>query len=520
MMKLYIEDLRVQNTDVSKNLATMKQHITDAVEKQYDVILFPQLSLSGLHCNDKFHSDYFLKDIEVAHNDLKGLSKSIQIVFGSLLKDGDDLYNVIYSYRDGKETQSPIIKDILSHYETEYFSSRQSDKKLLLGDNTYSVVFDSKGSQEDDVVFALDIFDKNEVSCNANIYINPLAVSNMNDHVYIYPGGSRASKASESSKMSKLYDAMIFGIKAFDEEVLPFNPNWIVGVSGGLDSSLTVTLLSLALGADRVIGVNMPSEYSSVRTQDNASHLADTLGYKSYVIPIKTMTDGTQEAFAGAGFDQIKGLAYENVQARLRGHTLMTLSSIENGIISNNGNKIETALGYATLYGDAIGVIGLLADLNKLEVGALSSYINELHNKEIIPNNLIPTIHDNLIEWDFAPSAELASNQVDPMKWGYHDSLVEYLLSNPVEDLLASYLDGTVFKTQMGLYMNAYGLDKPELFIDDLEWVLRTMNTAKYKRVQTPPILTLSHNSFGNESQGSIIKSETYNKLVKEILKK
>ena len=196
----------------------------------------------------------------------------------------------------------------------------------------------------------------------------------------------------------------------------------------------------------------------------------------------------------------------------------MTLSSLENGVVINNGNKIEVAFGYATLYGDAIGALAILGNLNKLELGDLARDVNAIHNQEIIPINLIPVLKDTHVEWDFAPSAELAQDQFDPMKWAYHDYLVDYLLEYSVESLMEKYLDGSIKETLPGKYLTAYGLDDPIKFIDDLEWVVRTMNLAVYKRVQSPPVVRISRLGFGNETQGPVLKSHKYEDLKKKIL--
>lgn len=511
---------------IDGHLKANYEAMVDAIEAcDEDVIVFPQYALTGLYVGDRFNSPSFIEDI-LYYNDLLRLySDSKTIVFGSVIGSVGDLSPVILSFTDGEVHQAPIYKSKLNDFESIYFVSKVSESQLKLGTQEWQVAFDFENANDNTIVFGHDFFDKDQpVSNQAGVYINRYGLSNLQDHVYVYTGGSYCKTSPHSletqSSVEKLFEAVSLAIQLFDEEILPFQPKWLVGVSGGLDSSLTVALLTLALGKDRVVGVNMPSEYSSSTTKGNAKHLADTLAYESLIIPIESMTQGTQSAFENAGLGSVDGLAYENVQARLRGHTLMTLSSIMNGVVCNNGNKIETALGYATLYGDAIGVLGLLADLNKLEVGSLARYINNKYDKEIIPNNLIPTVDENAITWDFAPSAELKEAQVDPMKWGYHDHLVEYLLSHPLEELLESYLDGSILNTDHGRYLESYGLLDPKLFLEDLEWLTGTMNTAKYKRIQSPPMLTLSKTSFYNETQGRIRKTYQAEQLIKKIMSK
>lgn len=509
-MRFYNEDLRVRTGQVDTNLEAMTDIINHAIESGYDCVLFPQLSLSGLHCNDLYSNSYFLDEIQEAHVELKSLSEKVDIVFGSVYQEDNLLYNAIFHYSKGQQVDLPIIKNGLTSYEKKYFNTKASNDVLTFGDVSYDVKFNLSEQSKQSIVFGFDPFHKHHMKpVIQGMYVNPVGISNVNNQVYLYCG---------SEGVDRLSTAMLSAIQLFDEEIFPFAPNWIVGVSGGLDSALTVALLSLSLGSDRVIGVNMPSEYSSAQTKGNAAHLASVLGYQSHIIPIGPMTQATQDAFAIGGLKPLENLAFENVQARLRGHSLMSFSSVYNGVICNNGNKIETALGYATLYGDAIGVIGLLGDLTKLEVGQLAQEMNTIYKTEVIPQNLIPEIHENEIKWEFAPSAELRSDQVDPMKWGYHDHLVETLMTTAVEDVMLQYLDGSIYNTKMGSYLKGYGLDHAEVFINDLEWVINTMNIAKYKRKQSPPLLVLSDNSFNDESQGPLFYSKKYQSIKDKIL--
>lgn len=305
-------------------------------------------------------------------------------------------------------------------------------------------------------------------------------------------------------------------IEMFDEEHLSFKPKWLVGVSGGLDSAVSFALLTLALGEDRVHGVTMPGEFTRDLTLSNAHHLATKLNVTLEEIAIGDMVDSTISSLTN--YNKVEGLSHENIQARLRGHTLMSVASLVNGVVCNNGNKIETALGYATIYGDTIGALSVLADLTKIEVGQLALEINEAYEEEVIPVNIIPNVLADKIEWDFAPSAELSDNQFDPFKWGYHDALIVYLLGNSPESVLAMYLDNSIYETDFGRYMKHFGMDNPNDFIKDFEWLLKTVNGASFKRLQTPPILRVSKQGFGFENQGDIYFTDEYKKLKKQIL--
>jgi NAD+ synthase (glutamine-hydrolysing) len=324
---------------------------------------------------------------------------------------------------------------------------------------------------------------------------------------------------------NKLLLALLCGIKEFDRQVFPFKPKWLIGVSGGMDSSISAALLTMALGSDRVIGVNMSTKYNTEITKDNAKTLCEKLNIRYIASDIEAMVDSTLATMAAFGYHPpYESLTVENVQARLRGHCLSSISSIEKAIIINNANKVETALGYCTLYGDTIGALSPLGDCTKMQLAQLAREINDHFQKEIIPDNLLPDIGDGEISWQFAPSAELKDAQIDPMKWGYHDWLIQKLTEYPgfkVEKLLEDYLSGEIFNTETGRWMKFYGLDDPKAFIDDLNWVLSNIQNSVYKRIQMPPIIMVSRGSFGQDYRESQVRfqfSDKFNALKRQIL--
>jgi NAD+ synthase (glutamine-hydrolysing) len=160
-----------------------------------------------------------------------------------------------------------------------------------------------------------------------------------------------------------------------------------------------------------------------------------------------------------------------------------------------------------------------------MQLAQLGKEINDHFQQEIIPNNLLPIISDGEIEWQFAPSAELKEAQVDPMKWGYHDWLIQKLTEYPgfqIEKLMQDYLSGDIFATEAGRWMKFYGLDDPKKFIDDLSWVLNSIQNSVYKRIQMPPIIMVSRGSFGQdyrESQTRFQHTDKFKLLKDQILK-
>lgn len=303
----------------------------------------------------------------------------------------------------------------------------------------------------------------------------------------------------EATTSSKLLDALIHAVRYVDDELFPFKPTWVIGLSGGLDSSVNAALLVLALGSERVLGVNMATHHNSSTTIDNAARLAAQLKIAYRQGSIEALVDSTHSTLAAYGIEEPDSLTQENIQARLRGHLLSSIASSVKGVIINNANKIETALGYATLYGDTIGALSVLGDCTKLQVVDLARMINARYEVPLIPENLLATVSDEGIQWQVAPSAELKSLQVDPMKWGYHDLLINRILEYPgysIESLMQDYLDGRLLRSEYGRWIHFYQLT-PKAFVDDLEWVLRTMQNAVFKRIQMPPIVMISRGVSG-----------------------
>ena len=243
----------------------------------------------------------------------------------------------------------------------------------------------------------------------------------------------------------------------------------VIGLSGGIDSSVVAALAVDALGAGHVTGVLMPSRYSSDHSVTDADELAANLGIRTLTVPIEpahaTFLDLLAEPFAGSE----PGLAGENLQARIRGTILMTLSNKFNWLVLTTGNKSEMATGYSTLYGDMAGGFAPLKDVEKTLVYRLAAWRND--QGLVIPQHVL----------DKPPSAELAPGQVDA------DSLPPYDVLDPI---LEGYVEGDRSVTEL----EADGFDPATV-----RRVARLVDISEYKRRQAPPGVRVSPKAFGKD---------------------
>jgi NAD+ synthetase len=269
----------------------------------------------------------------------------------------------------------------------------------------------------------------------------------------------------EGSFGEEVLSSLTLGLKDYAEKT-GFKKA-LVGLSGGIDSALVTYIAAQAFGKDNVHVVMMPSEFSSEGSINDSQKLIDNLGISSETISIQTLFNEFKNVLEPSFRGKPRDVTEENLQARIRGTILMAISNKLGYLLCTTGNKSEMAVGYATLYGDMNGALGVIADVYKTQVYQLAEYINR--NSEIIPQNIITK----------APSAELSPDQKD------EDSLPPY-------DLLDKILQ---------LYLEEYK-EYREIseIINDEELVLKTLNLvdrSEYKRTQSAPALRVSKKAFG-----------------------
>ena len=258
----------------------------------------------------------------------------------------------------------------------------------------------------------------------------------------------------------------------------------VVGSSGGIDSALTLALAVEALGADNVVGITMPSRYSSSGSVDDSVALCHNLGVQLFTHPIAELVTGYAQQFETSFGQPLAGLPLENVQARIRGTVLMEHSNAFGHLLLTTGNKSEISVGYCTLYGDTNGGLGLIGDLYKTEVFALSRHVNEHAGRALIPQAII----------DKEPSAELAPNQRDV------DSLPPYPV---LDELLKLLIEGD--RLSAAEHQAAQNF-VAQLQTDDagralVQRVRMMVARNEYKRRQAPPIVRVRARAFGSGRQ-------------------
>jgi len=285
--------------------------------------------------------------------------------------------------------------------------------------------------------------------------------------VRVEPVQSPAPQPAEP--LDEVYQALVLGTRDYAwkngfKKVL-------LGISGGIDSSVTAAIAVAALGAENVVCLTMPSRFNSPETISDAQRLAKNLGIEILTIPIEPLLSQFHKALRTVPGWANKGIAYENLQARIRGSILMSLSNQFGSLVLTTGNKSEISVGYATLYGDTAGGFAVIKDVPKTMVYELAEHINKMAGKKIIPADIIAR----------PPSAELRPDQKDT------DSLPDY-------DLLDSILKGYVEEDKSPQQLVESGLPQ-----DVVHRVIRMVDRNEYKRRQSPPGVRITPRAFGKD---------------------
>ena len=519
-MRLALAQINTTVGDLDGNRALILDRLAAAKEADADVVVFPELAVTGYPPEDLLLRPGFVRAAEESLEQIADAVHGIVAIVGAPHADGGHLYNVAAVCADGA-VKERVRKQLLPNYgvfdEVRYFTpgidatpieigdakvgvtvcedmwqpgppaseltrlgarllvnisaspfhigkdrTREEMFRTRARDNNASVVFCNAVGGQDELLFdghSCVIDERGEVIARAPGFEEALLVVDL---------GATGSIVPFADELEQMRQALVLGLRDYVrkngfEQVL-------VGVSGGIDSALVAALAVEALGADRVHCVSMPSRYSSDATRTDARLLAEALGCDFREIPIEPMVETYVAALAPSFAGRAPDLTEENLQARIRGTLLMALSNKFGWLLVATGNKSELSVGYATLYGDMAGGFALLKDVYKTDVFRLSRYLG------VIPQSII----------DRAPSAELRADQLD------EDSLPPY----PALDRV---LEAYVEQDRTLEELSSDGFDR-----DVVERAVALVDRAEYKRRQAPPGVRLRPKAFGRDRRTPI----------------
>ena len=419
---------------------------------------------------DVFDEDrYFEPGYEANHFTLDGVKVGVSIC--------EDLWNDEQFWGKRSYEVNPIeelaqlgVNVIVNLSASPYTVGKQKLREAMLhhAATSYNVpiLYTNQVGGNDDLVFdgnSVAFNSAGEITCRGKSFETDLIVVDLDKEgirVDRETGGQRDSESNQ-----EIYKALVLGVKDYARKC-GFK-RAILGLSGGIDSALVAAIASEALGAENVLGVLMPSPYSSDHSISDAVDLVNSLGIKSQKLEIQAAMTAYDKIldpmFAGTEF----GIAEENIQSRIRGNLLMAIANKFGYLLLSTGNKSEMSVGYCTLYGDMNGGLAVIADVPKTRVFALCRWLNR--KQEVIPNNIITK----------PPSAELKPDQKDS------DSLPDY-------EILDDILDRLVCQHQSSKEIIEAG-HNPEV----VSKVIKLVTRAEFKRRQAPPGIKITDRAFG-----------------------
>ncbi|MCX8170892.1 MAG: NAD+ synthase [Candidatus Bathyarchaeota archaeon] len=541
-MKIAMAQINSTVGDIKGNVKKIKTYIEVAKRYSVDIVIFPELAVTGYPPQDLLHEREFVKENKrMLLATIGEMKEDIVGIVGFVDYKDRDLYNAAAIFK-GNNLVAVAYKTLLPTYdvfdEARYFKPSKeinpvrvsfSEEEIALGieicedlwDEEYPIkVTDVLAAKGANIIFNLSaspfyvgkrfvrmrlLQEKAKKSSLPIFYVNmvggqdelvfdgqSLAVDGNGDLIAIgrqfeedlvitdidlRNGTAKKVEPPPYSREEEMFNAVVLGIRDYFRKT-GFKKA-IVGMSGGIDSSLTACIAVEALGRENVIGVFMPSKYSSQHSEEDARRVAENLGILFIEIPIQEIMESYRRILEKPleeirkNFGLAKGsddpVADENIQPRIRGNILMDISNRLKDLkilVINTGNKTELALGYCTLYGDMVGGIGALGDVSKLEVYQLARYVNEKARREIVPMRIFKK----------KPSPELREGQYDPFDFD--------IVSPMVDDIVERR------KSKRELIEMGY----PREVVED---IYRRFRRAEYKRRQAPPCVKITPKSFG-----------------------
>jgi len=507
-MKIAIAKINQETGKIKENTITVLNGISFAEQKNCDLMIFPEFAICGGYCNDLFlNKDFIEENVKATEEIIKNCN--IPVVCGTVTKNGSNgLSNSAFLFA-GKSSTIVSAKNTLNDSffnDEKYFHKYDIADVIKISDkNLMFVITDSAETIKEyifslfketkvkpDIIFVLscspyycgkieeyktlikniavekktDICYVNMLGANDGYVFDGLCLyANKNgnfklidqsfeEKIIVFNTDVADYKEKLNDKNKELYDVLVLGLKDYMRK--NNFKKCVLGISGGIDSALTSALAVDAVGSENVLGVLMPSEYTSKESVDCSIELCKNLGIQTKIIPVNNIYDNYIKELSPFFENKDKDLTEENLQARIRSNILMALSNKFGYFVLCTGNKSEDAVGYSTLYGDATGGYAPISDLLKKEVYELAKYRNTV--SKVIPDFII----------NRAPTAELRENQKDS------DSLPEY---DVLDDILTKILDKKMTYSQI----IRTGIKK-----DVLDKVWKLLKFSEYKRRQSP----------------------------------
>ncbi|MCX6516143.1 MAG: NAD+ synthase [Actinobacteria bacterium] len=518
--------------DLSGNEAKILADYATAVAAGCHVVVYSELTITGYPPEDLLLKKAFVRDNKLAVERIAKATQECAALIGFVKADGDHLYNAVALCRNGG-VQDVYLKQLLPNYavfdEDRYFTPGPSMKdgvatglfsldgitvgvticediwyadgpvaaqaaagaRILLNLNA-SPFHEGKNVQREQMlstraketnsaivyvnqVGAQDelVFDGSSVVVDCNGVIACRMKSFESDFAVVTIGGDGTVAPTHvepfASDLDRVYEALVVGTRDYVHK--NGFTDVVIGLSGGIDSSIVAAIAVDALGADHVHGVAMPSRYSSQGSLDDAEKLATALGIDHRIVSIEPAFGAYLEMLEPSFTGRDPDLTEENLQSRVRGMTLMALSNKFGWMVLTTGNKSEMAVGYFTIYGDSAGGYAIIKDVFKTQVFALCRRINERAGREIIPETVITK----------PPSAELRPDQRDDQSLPAYEDL---------DPILRHYIDDDLTVPEI----QKLGFDAAVVVR-----IARLVDINEYKRRQCAPGVRISEKAFGKD---------------------
>ena len=529
--------------DLEGNIEKIKEYVNHAKIYKADLVIFPELAITGYPPQDLLLENAFVKRNKGLLKELISHISDIAGVIGFVDYKGKNLYNAAAVFNGNKliDTAYKTLLPTYDVFDEDRYFRSQSEEEIKpisinlngknfrigveicedLWDKNYDIrVTDLLSKRGVDIVvnisaspfYAGKRFEREKLLMEKSrkykvpiFYVNlvggqdelvfdgqSLAVDKVGNliafgkqfeedliitDIDLEKGTAKKIKQPHYHREREMFNALVLGIHDYFRKT-GFEKA-IVGMSGGIDSSLTTCIVVEALGKENVVGVSMPSKFSSEGSKSDAQKLAENLGVRFVQFSIQEIVNIYQKSLEkpldiirkhyGIEKDYDDSVADENIQPRIRGNCLMDISNRLKELkllLVNTGNKTELALGYCTLYGDMAGGIGALGDVSKLEVYRLAKYVNEKAGKEIIPQEVFLK----------KASPELKEGQFDPFDFDVVSPLVDEIIENR--------------KSKRELIEMGY----PKEVVED---TFRRIRNAEYKRWQAVPCIKITPKAFG-----------------------